>query len=141
MFRHILLPTDGSRLSRRIVRPAIALAKHHGARLTAMHVIPAEFGRVLDAETKKRLRRASVEEGKEYLARIESAARARGVECQRLLLAHDQPWRAITGAARRRRCDLIVMAAHGRHGLAALVLGSQTNRVLVHSKIPVLVYR
>jgi len=141
MPKHILVPTDGSRLSKKVVKEAIALAKALRAKVTGVHAFPANFGIAIDAKTQDQLRKQAQTDGTRYLDDMEAAARSARIRFDRLLLKNDDPWRAIIGAARKQRCDLIMMAAHGRRGLAAIVLGSETNKVLVHSKIPVLVYR
>ena len=141
MPKHILVPTDGSRLSKKVVKEAIALAKALRAKVTGVHAFPANFGIAIDARTQDQLRKQAQADGTRYLDDMEAAARSARIRFDRLLLKNDDPWRAIIGAARKQRCDLIMMAAHGRRGLAAIVLGSETNKVLVHSKIPVLVYR
>lgn len=147
MFKHILIATDGSRLSAKAVKEGVRLAKSLGAKIAAVHVYPSHFGisygnlGIIDAQTQNRLRKRARAEGEKYLERACAAAEAAGVACERVLLENDQPSKGIIGAARRKRCDLIMMAAHGRRGLSALVLGSETNKVLVNSRIPVLVYR
>lgn len=133
MFKHILVPTDGSEISQKAITAAVTLAKTLRAKVTAFHMYPSNFGVYhgegawVDNRLHDDLRAAAEEEGKKYLNRVESAGEA--------------PWNGIIQTAERNSCDLIVMAAHGRGGVAALVLGSQTNKVLTHSKIPVLVYR
>ena len=147
MYKNILVATDGSALSRKAVKEGVRLAKSVGASITAVHVYPAHFGisygnlSVLDAQTQNRLRKLAREEGEKYLKLACDAAQAAGVECERVLLENDHAWKGIIGTAKRKRCDVIMMAAHGRRGLSAIVLGSETNKVLVNSKIPVVVYR
>lgn len=147
MFKNILIATDGSGLSKKAVKEGVRLAKSLGVRIIAVHVYPAHFGlsygnlSVIDERTQDRLRKQAREEGARYLEQACAAAEAAGVECERVLLENDSPWKGIVNTARRKRADLIMMAAHGRKGLSALVLGSETNKVLVNSKIPVLVYR
>lgn len=147
MFKHILVPTDGSEISEKAITAAVALAKALRARVTAFHMYPSNFGVYhgegawVDNRLHDDLRAAAEEEGKKYLNRVESAANTAQVPCERVLRQGEAPWNGIIQTAERNGCDLIVMAAHGRGGVAALVLGSQTNKVLTHSKIPVLVYR
>lgn len=147
MFKHILVPTDGSEISGKAITAAVALAKTHGATITAFHMYPSNFGVYygegawVDNRLYDELRAAAEEEGKKYLNRVEAAAKAAQVPCKRVLVQGETPWNGIVHSAERGGCDLIVMAAHGRGGVAGLVLGSQTNKVLTHSKIPVLVYR
>jgi nucleotide-binding universal stress UspA family protein len=145
MFRHILIPTDGTDLSRKAVIYGVQLAKSLGARVTAITLTEpyhiASMDAVLVAET--------VEEHDERVARVadraleqvKMAAEAAGVTAETVHESHDQPYRAIIDCALANQCDLIVMASHGRRGVAALLLGSETAKVLTHSTIPVLVYR
>ncbi len=147
MFKNILIPTDGSELSEKVAQHGAALAKLVGAKITAVHVFLTNLGIYygeavwVDDKLQLQLRQAAQAEGNKYLDQIEAAARAANVPCKRVLIEGASPWKGIVEAAERNGCDLIMMAAHGRRGLAAVVLGSETNRVLTHSKIPVLVYR
>lgn len=145
MYQHILLPTDGSELSTRAIRAGIRLAKSLGARVTALHTTPQFYpSQMLSSEIIERAREYEEHE-KEEAARVlgaaEEAAREAGVACSALHRASDSPWEEIIKVAAEQGCDLIVMASHGRHGVSALLLGSETTKVLTHSKIPVLVYR
>ncbi len=147
MYKHLLVPTDGSQLSNDAVERAINFAKETGARLTALHVMPeyippafAEFpaaGQASFAEFVK----ATEENARTVLDAVRQSAAAAGVDCETVSVRHTQPYRAIIDTARERACDLIFMASHGRRGLSALVLGSETNKVLTHSNVPVLVFR
>jgi len=145
MFRHILLPTDGSPLSEAAMRKGIQFAKTINARVTGFCVVPAlpyvgceaEIG----AEFKKQAEAAVQAEVNKNLLAIEKAAEEAGVPCETAQEKNDQPYKAIIEAARKKECDLIIMASHGRRGVGALLLGSETQKVLTHSKIPVLVYR
>ena len=145
MFRHILLPTDGSPLSEVAVRKGIQFAKTINARVTGFCVVPAlryvgceaEIG----AEFKKQAEAAVQAEVNKNLLAIEKAAKEAGVPCEAAQEKNVQPYEAIIEAARKKECDLIIMASHGRRGVGALLLGSETQKVLTHSKIPVLVYR
>lgn len=147
MFKNILIPTDGSELSETAAQRAVALANLLGAKVVAVHVLPANLGIYygeavwVDDKLQLQLREAAQAEGNKYLDRIEAAARGGTVPCERVLPEAASPWKGIVETAERKGCDLIVMAAHGRRGLAAVVLGSETNRVLMHSRVPVLVYR
>lgn len=147
MFNHVLIPTDGSELSLKAVKAGVTLAKTLNARVTGLHVYPPRFtiyyGELawVDDRLETAAREAAQKEGNKFLGDIESAAAAVRVPCERVLLESENPWKGIIDTAERGRCDLIVMAAHGRRGLSALVLGSETNKVLTHSRIPVLVYR
>jgi nucleotide-binding universal stress UspA family protein len=148
MFKHILLPTDGSALSTRAVRRGLRLAASLKARVTALYVVPefrmmADEGYVspLGAELKARVERESRAYAKKVLERVRKLAAASRVPCQAIAVAGDAPHRQIVATAGKRKCHLIVMASHGRSGLASLLLGSETARVLAHSKIPVMVVR
>lgn len=147
MFKHILLPTDGSAISRKAVKQGITLAKKSGARITAIHVVP-EFKLMVDEgitmlspTLKKRFEDEGRARAQKMLDDISRQARARGVRCATLCMASDLPYQQIIAAARRKKCDLILMASHGRRGLSSLLLGSETAKVLLHTKVPVLVVR
>jgi nucleotide-binding universal stress UspA family protein len=143
------LPTDGSRLSDRAVRRGLRLAATVNARVTVVHVLPeyyrlaADEGMIspLGVELKKRIEKDSREYAAKLLGRIGARARAEGLRCEIITATGDAPYRQIIATARRRRCDLIIMASHGRTGLSSLLLGSETAKVLAHSKIPVMVVR
>ncbi len=147
MFRHILVPTDGTELSKRAAAAAIEQARATGARLTVLHAMPPAtplvFGELLpvaymppDEHEKLVGKAADI-----YLADIKAQAVAAGVECRTAKVTSDFPAEAIIEAAKKRRCDVIWMASHGRRGIAAVLLGSETQKVLAHSGLPVLVYR
>jgi len=147
MFKHILLPTDGSKLSAKAVKRGIDLAKKSRARVTAIHVVP-EFKMMVDegitmlsAALKKRFEEEGRARAQKMLDDIARQARARGVRCTTLCMASDLPYQQIIAAARKNKCDLILMASHGRRGLSSLLLGSETAKVLLHTKVPVLVVR
>lgn len=147
MYKHLLIPTDGSELSNNAVERAMQFARESGARVTALHVMPeyippafAEFPAAGEASFAE-FTKATEETGRIVLEAVEQSAAAAGVECHTVAVRHTQPYRAIIDTARDRGCDLIFMASHGRRGLSALVLGSETNKVLTHSSIPVLVFR
>ena len=143
MVRHILVATDGSRFSAPALRMAAALAKALGANLTGLYVVapyfPARGGSAYASMSG--FRRAVDTEAKRALGAFSAQARAHGVKATALPVVGGEPWQAILRAARARKCDLVVMASHGRRGLAGLILGSETTKVLTHSKIPVLVCR
>ncbi len=133
MFKHILIPTDGSEVTGRAIRSGVTLAKALGAKLTGITVtVPSQ----IFANTTQT--NAAAEK---YLDQIKDAATAAGVDCSVIQSEHEQPYQAIIDAAKRNGCDLIVMASHGRRGVSALMLGSETVKLLTHSTIPVLVYR
>ena len=145
MFKHILLPTDGSPLSEKAVLEGVRLAKTLGAKVTGFHVAP-EF-HVFDyradvlSETREQYRVDSRARALEYLRKVTDVAREAGVPCDTHFSTDDQPYEAIIRTAEEQGCDLIMMASHGRRGVQALLMGSETQKVLTHSKIPVLVYR
>jgi nucleotide-binding universal stress UspA family protein len=147
MYKKILVPTDGSRLSQRAVEHAIGLAKATGARLVALHAYPkfigspyGTFGPAAEVLAEAHARQERAEAGALF-AKIRRSAGAAGVEIETVLVEATDVYRQIIAVARKQRCDLICMASHGRRGLSALVLGSETIKVLTHSKLPVLVLR
>lgn len=145
MFKNILLPTDGSEVSEVAILKGVEFARSIGARLTGFYVIP-EF-HVLSyrtgtlADTEAEFERDSRAHAERYLGRIREAAEAAGVACEARYANGDQPYEAIIKAAQDNGCDLILMASHGRRGVKGFLLGSETQKVLTHSKIPVLVFR
>lgn len=145
MFKHILLPTDGSELSMRAVHTGTGLAKAVGARVLALHTGPPFYPMQMFADEipeRQRKYEEYVREDAERIFRpIEKEALEAGVDCEVLQRAHDSPWEGILSVGSERGCDLIVMASHGRHGVSALLLGSETTKVLTHAQIPVLVSR
>ena len=148
MFRHILIPTDGSKLSARGVKAGIRLAQALGARITALHVIPpyvAPFGGdallYVPTVSAREYQKACERTAQKILAGVRSEARKARVACAGVSVTDGQPWGGILRVARLKKCDAIVMASHGRGGLGGLLLGSETQRVLSHSKLPVLVAR
>jgi nucleotide-binding universal stress UspA family protein len=145
VFRHILIPTDGSELAQNAILYGVALAKEQKAKLTAVTVHRPFHIATLDPEmledTHKEYDRHVAEHAAKYLAVVSKAAAAAGVACDVVSLEHQHPYQAIVESARDRQCDLIVMASHGRSGASAVLMGSQTVKVLTHSKVPVLVYR
>ena len=145
MYKHILLPTDGSDLSKRAVKHGIALAKAVGAKVTGLTVMPPFHVFAIDTEmltdTSKSYETRIKKVAAKYLAPVKDAAGQAEVECEILEVENEHPYRAIIDAAKNRGCDAIVMASHGRRGLSAVVLGSETVKVLTHSSIPVVVYR
>ncbi|TAK52769.1 MAG: universal stress protein [Gammaproteobacteria bacterium] len=148
MYTNLLIPTDGSRLSAKAVKSGIELAKSLGARVTGVFVTepyrPPVYGEAavyLPELTPQRYLQAVVAEAKQALAGIERQAKKAGVDCATVIVNGDQAWRGIIRTAKSKKCDLVVMASHGRSGLTGLLLGSQTSKVLTHSKVPVLVCR
>ena len=147
MFRRILVPTDGSELSTNSVNAAIALAKESGASIVALNVQPvyrppvvAEVP-VADVYSQEEYEAGALEVANKILADVGAAAAAAGVGCRTVAQLDSSPYEAIIRVARDEGCDLIFMASHGRRGMAGLLLGSETQKVLTHCKIPVLVYR
>jgi nucleotide-binding universal stress UspA family protein len=145
MYKHILNPTDGSPLSEQATTHAITLARAVGARVTAVTVSVAYHTFALDpvmvSDTAEQYEKDCQARAERYLAPIQQAAKAAGVPCDTVHVVAEHAYQAIIDTARARGCDLIVMASHGRKGISALVLGSETVKVLTHSKIPVLVCR
>ncbi|MDP2238693.1 MAG: universal stress protein [Burkholderiales bacterium] len=147
MFKHILVPTDGSRLSHKAMSAAMKLAKLADSRLTVLHVVarinPLLFtdGYVIEPELLKDYEAAEHEKGEKYLKKAAAAAVRMGVRCTTRLVTSDTPHKVIISTARSRDCDVIVMASHGRGNLSALLMGSETTQVLAHCKRPVLVVR
>ena len=145
MFKRILLPTDGSEQSQRAVLAGISFAKDLGAEVVGLTVIPEfhtfTYKTDILEETKQEYIIASQQSAATYLAFIRDAAREAGVACNTEQAVSDDPYEMIISTARDRQCDLIVMGSHGRRGVKGMLLGSETQKVLVHSSIPVLVYR
>jgi nucleotide-binding universal stress UspA family protein len=145
MHKHILLPTDGSELSEHALNYGVALAKVVNAKVTGVtvstpfHILTLEPQMVTDTLDSYTTRMSIV--AAQRLDRVTDAAKAAGVECDVVHVQHEHPYQAIIDTAVNRGCDLIVMASHGRRGMSAIVLGSETVKVLTHSMIPVLVYR
>jgi len=145
MFRHILLPTDGSPLSEAAMWKGIQFAKTINAKVTGICVIPKlryfSYASELAPEFKKQAAAAVQAEVNKNLLAVEKAAKEAGVPCETVQETCDQPYEAIVETAQKKGCDLIIMASHGRRGVGALLIGSETQKVLTHSRIPVLVYR
>jgi len=145
MYTNVLIPTDGSELAGKAVQHGIALAKRIGAKVTVLTVLPpfhvftTQTQMLEDTPAGYKIRMQA--DAEKTLGAAADAARAAGVACETVHVEHEHPYQAIIDTATSKRCDLIVMASHGRHGISAIVLGSETVKVLTHSKIPVLVYR
>ena len=145
MFKNILIPTDGSDLAAKAVEQGVLFAKEIGAKITAMTV--TEPFHLLSVEqiqleyTPIEYKKHAEIQANKVLGTVSAAAKSAGVICDTLHIEHELVYQAIIDAAEARKCDLIVMASHGRRGVSAVVLGSETVKVLTHSKIPVLVYR
>lgn len=146
MFKHVLIPTDGSRLSRKTIRTGVELARFHGARVTAVHAVPdyhlmIAYEGAFDSVTEKRVAKEARVRAEGYLKLVRKACRDAGVPCATVCATSDHPYDAILKTAAAKRCDLIVMHSHGRQGLAAVLLGSETRKVLTYAMIPVMVVR
>jgi nucleotide-binding universal stress UspA family protein len=149
MFKHILLPTDGSKLSNKAVNQAISVSGALGARITAVNVITKTHLPLMDdgfivpelPVMQKRLEKAEADHAKKILDAVLKSAADAGVKADAVTVASDFPYEAIIKQAEDSRCDLIVMASHGRRGLEGVLLGSETIKVLTHSTVPVLVIR
>ena len=147
MFKHILVPADGSDLSKATARRAVSFAKEAGARITAFFAKP-EYpvsyygeGALIDPTTPEKFDELAEQQAQQVLDFVVDLGREAGVPVEKLSLTSDIPYEAIIDAATQAGCDLIFMASHGRRGISALLLGSETHKVLTHSTIPVLVYR
>lgn len=147
MFRHLLVPTDGSDLSRRTATHAITFARETGARITFFAALPQHpvsfhegYG-LTDAGTRERLIATAEQQGRAIVDPLVAEAAAAGVTAEAVATPCATVYDGIIAAATHHGCDLIFMASHGRRGIGALLLGSETQKVLTHSKIPVLVHR
>jgi len=147
MYKKILVATDGSTLSKKAVSSAIELAALCGAELVAVKVVPRypqsyfEGGLALQAAEVSRVEKQWAEDGQAVVDAVQQAALAQGVKAKAVTVKSDLVSDAIIAAARKHKCDLIVMASHGRRGIKRLLLGSETQLVLTHSHVPVLVLR
>jgi nucleotide-binding universal stress UspA family protein len=145
MYNHLLIPTDGSPLSDEAIRHGVALAAETGAKVTFLTVIEPfhTFSLGVDQleETADSYQKHMQERAARILAGAAKVATAAGVAHEAIQTEDDQPYQAIIRTAEQKGCDLVAMASHGRRGVSALVLGSETVKVLTHSAIPVLVYR
>ena len=147
VFKHILVPTDGSKLSHKAVRQAIALASEAKGKITVLHVYPrfsgspyGTFGPAEDVLEDAHKRQAQAE-ADALFASVKKQADAAGIASDTVLAENNDVWKTIIGTARKKKCDLICMASHGRRGLSGVLLGSETHKVLTHSDLPVLVLR
>ncbi|HRP97419.1 MAG TPA: universal stress protein [Rhodocyclaceae bacterium] len=147
MFKHLLVPTDGSQLSEATVSRAVSFAKDASARITFFYAQP-DFpmpiygeGALIDPTTPEQFAKSAEEEARKILGKAKQMADDAGVVADTDTVVNEVPYEAIIDAADRHGCDLIFMASHGRRGIAGLLLGSETQKVLTHTKIPVLIYR
>ena len=145
MYTYILIPTDGSELAGKAVQHGIALAERIGAKITALTVLPPFHTFTTDAQmiedTPAAYKARMQKHAEKTLGAVARDAQAASVVCEMVHVEHEHPYQAIIDTAAAKGCDLIVMASHGRHGISSIVLGSETVKVLTHSKIPVLVHR
>lgn len=147
MYTRILVATDGSPLSRKAVKEAIALAASLEAALVVLNVVPRypmsyfEGGAAISAQDVGRIEKEWADKGQAVADAACKSAEAAGVKAKAVLARSDLVAAAILAAAKKNKCGLIVMASHGRKGLSRILLGSETQQVLTHSSIPVLVLR
>jgi nucleotide-binding universal stress UspA family protein len=141
MYKHILIPTDGSDLSQEVIEHGIALAKAVGARVTAVTVTEPFYVSAFEPGVVDQYKKHVAALATKHLDAAKNAAGASNVPCEIVRLEHEHPYQAIIDTAQARGCDAIVMASHGRKGISAIVLGSETVKVLTHSPVPVVVVR
>jgi nucleotide-binding universal stress UspA family protein len=147
MFQHILVPTDGSTLSADAVRKAVDLARAFAARITFFHAKPSyptdifRHAGTFEPISRQQFTELADGQAQRILAEAERVAKAAGVAYALRAEVSDAPYEGILSVAGQQHCDLIFMASHGRRGIGALLVGSETQKVLTHSKIPVLVCR
>jgi nucleotide-binding universal stress UspA family protein len=146
MFKHILMPTDGAEHSERAVERGIELAKLCGAKVTGIHVMPdyrmlMGSADMLPESFDEEMGNHDREQAARFLAFVQRACDTAGVPCETVIATGKRPYDAIVDTANERGCDLIVMTARHRRGLAALIMGSETSRVLHRTSIPVLMFR
>jgi len=147
MYKHILIPTDGSALSKKAIVNGVRLAQSVGAKIAGFFAAPPYLPIIhedfvpANYMSAKQHEQANAKLAAKYLSVIEKACKEAGVPFQAVHVASEFPGDAIIKAAKAKKCDLIFMSSHGRHGIAGILLGSQTTHVLTHSRTPVLVYR
>jgi nucleotide-binding universal stress UspA family protein len=145
MYTNILIATDGSELAGNAVQHGIALAMRIGAKVTVITVSPPFHVFTTDTQmiedTAAQYQARMQQRAEKILGAVAHLSQAAGVACETVHVEHEHPYQAIIDTAASRGCDLIVMASHGRRGISAIVLGSETVKVLTHSKIPILVHR
>ena len=145
MFKHMLIPTDGSTLSQKAATQGVALAKSVGAKITAFYAAPPAtpivYRNSLPVGYATPAEEMIEKTAARYLEFVERAARKAGVECEAVHVVTDYPEEGILNIAKKKKCDLIVMATHGQGGLRGVFIGSVTQKVLNQSKTPVLVFR
>jgi nucleotide-binding universal stress UspA family protein len=149
MYRNVLLPVDGSALSEAAVKECIALVKASGGKTTAIHVVshfhlhyqPWAAPKAMHSKIEKEHEEEARQAAQVMVDQVAQRVRAAGIECGAVVVVGDHPYEEIIRQAEKRKCDLIIMASHGHKGLNAVLLGSETVKVLTHSKVPVLVVR
>ncbi len=147
MYKNLLVATDGSKLSGKAVAHGIGLAQAVGAKLTAFYAAPDypmpayADGIVYEPVSRKEYAKLAGQDAEKILSAVVAKAEAAQIECKIAYSIAAAPWEAILDAAKKNKCDAIVMASHGRRGVTALLLGSETQKVLTHSKLPVIVVR
>lgn len=147
MYKRILVATDGSTLSKKAVRTAIELATEISAELVALYVVPRypvayfEGGMSISPQDVARTEKQWADKGQAVVDAVQLAAQAEGVRAKAVISRSDLVAESIIAAVKKHRCDLVVMASHGRKGIKRILLGSETQHVLTHSSVPVLVLR
>ena len=147
MFKHILIPTDGSPVAAKAIKAGVALAKEMGASVTGFYAIeppPSHIygeGYLAERRLTEELGRRAREIAQRSVDEVSEAAKAAGVPCDTVITNSVHPYQGIIDAAEDKKCDAVFMASNGHRGITGLLLGSVTQRVLTHSKIPVLVFR
>ena len=144
MYKKILVPTDGSETGAKVIAPAVDLAKSCGAAVVALHVTdPYPYSGLAETVpiTADQYRVHAVKMAEQALSSLQQTCAKAGVACESVIAEDIHPWKAMLDVAKDRGCDLIVISSHGRRGVQALLLGSETQKLLTHSTIPVLVLR
>ena len=146
MFKHLLIPTDGTKLSEAAVRAGVLLAREQGAKVTSLYVMPDYRAIIYGADAlltynSAEFERSANSDADAALQFVDQIARPEGVPCNFVRVTHASVYQAIVKQAQELQCDLICMASHGRKGIGGILLGSETQRVLTHSHVPVLVHR
>ena len=146
MFKHILISTDGSPVSNKAAKAGIALARALGAKVTAYYALERlqlifDEGYMMSQKMIEGIEDSARQAGQKRVDAIGKMAKAAGVPFASVVTKALIPYEGIIAAAKKRRCDVIFMASHGRRGLSRLIMGSVTQKVLMHSRIPVVVYR
>ena len=147
MFKNILIPTDGSPVANKAVKAGIEFAKQLGAKVTGYYAVeviqPRVYGEgyMIDNKTIKAFEQQARQVGQKHIDSMAKIASTAGVKFAGVLTMAETPYEGIVETAKKQKCDAIFMASHGRRGLAGIIMGSVTHKVLTHSKLPVLVYR